>query len=130
LIAEGFVAYAQTISVGAPVFPDKRLDKFEKRGGRAWNAVGRWVRTTVGITDPDLAPDHSWRHRVTDELRAQGVTKDARDAITGHAGSTMDSHYGVRGESLKRLHAELSKVPVPPGVVVAGMEPVPQERRG
>jgi len=117
LIAEGFIAYTQTIAATAPVFPDKRPDKFGNRGGRAWNVTGIWARKTAGITDPAKAPDHSWRHRVEDELRAAEVPEDVRDAITGHARKTTGRQYGVRGEALKRLHRYLSRLPVPAGVM-------------
>jgi integrase len=119
LITEGFVEYAQTIAAAAPVFPDKRPDRFGNRGGRAWNLIGKWARQKAGITDPEKAPDHSWRHRVEDELRAAEVPEDARDAITGHARKTTGRQYGVRGESLKRLHRHLSRIPVPAGVFPA-----------
>ncbi len=115
LIREGFVAYAQTAAPDAPLFPDKRLDQHGKRGGRAWNLIGKWVRR-VGITDPDKAPDHSWRHRIEDELRAAEVPEDVRDAIVGHSRKTTGRQYGVRGEALTRLHRYLSRVPIPPGV--------------
>ncbi len=116
LVREGFVAFAQTIATDAPLFPDKKVDRHGNRGGRAWQVVGRWVRETVGITDPAKAPDHSWRHRMEDELRAVEVPEDARDAVMGHTRKTTGRQYGVRGEALTRLHRFLSLVPVPPGV--------------
>lgn len=116
LIAEGFIAYAQTIAAAVPLFPDKRPDRHGNRGGRAWNLIGKWARQKAGITDPEKAPDHSWRHRVEDEMRAAEVPEDARDAIVGHARKTTGRQYGVRGEALKRLHRFLSRIPVPPGV--------------
>lgn len=116
LIAEGFLDYAHAFSGASPLFPDKGLDPFGKRGGRAWNVVGEWVRKVVGITDPQKAPNHSWRHRMEDELRAVEVVESDRDAIIGHARKTTGRHYGVRGEALARLHRELAKVPAPPGL--------------
>lgn len=116
LVAEGFLDYARTITGTAPLFPDKGLDPFGKRGGRAWNVVGEWVRKTVGITDKQKAPNHSWRHRMEDELRAAEAVESDRDAIIGHARKTTGRQYGVRGEALARLHREIAKVPVPPGL--------------
>jgi integrase len=116
LVQEGFINYARTIAPDAPVFPDKRLDRYGKRGGRAWNLIGMWVWQKAGITDPTKAPDHSWRHRVEDELRAAEVPEDARDAILGHARKTTGRQYGVRREALTRLHRYLSTLPVPPGI--------------
>jgi hypothetical protein len=117
LIAEGFTEYAQTIAPDAPLFPDKPLDKHGNRGGRAWNVIGAWVRDKVGISDPSKAPDHSWRHRGEDELRAVEVPEDGRDAILGHARRTMGKQYGVRGEALTRLHRYVCLIPEPNGVM-------------
>jgi integrase len=117
LIAEGLIRYAQTIKPDAPLFPDKLPDKFGNRGGRAWNVIGAWARRQGGITDPRKAPDHSWRHRVEDELRAAEVAEEVRDAILGHARKTMGRQYGVRGEALARLQRGVSSIPFPPGLV-------------
>ena len=117
LIAEGFLDYVQTVGAGEPLFPDKTPDRHGNRGGRSWNLLGAWVRTTVGIQDPDLAPSHSWRHRVEDELRAAGVEEYLRDALLGHARKTMGRVYGVRGESLVSLAERLARIPVPVGVI-------------
>ena len=35
------------------------------------------------MADETKAPDHAWRHRLEDCLRAAEVPEDARDAITG-----------------------------------------------
>ena len=118
LLREGFIAYAQTIAPDDPVFPDKGLDRFGNRGGRAWNVIGKWVRKTVGIIDPAKAPDHSWRHRVEDEMRAAEVPESIRDAILGHARKTTGRQYGVRGEALTTLHRYVSTIPVPPDITL------------
>lgn len=120
VIAEGFLAYVDTIAGDGPLFPDKRVDGHGNRGGRAWNVVGRWVRKTVGITDTLKAPDHSWRHRVEDELRAAAVGEDVRDAVLGHARKTTGRVYGVRGEALKRLAEAVGRIPVPTGLTGGG----------
>jgi len=120
LICEGFIDYTQTIAAGAPVFPDKGLDRYGKRGARGWQLIGRWARQKAEIIDPAKAPDHSWRHRFEDELRTAEVPEDVRDAIVGHTRKTTGRLYGVRGEALARLHRYLSLIPVPPGVSRAG----------
>lgn len=113
LIDEGFLKLTENLDADEPLFPDKKADIHGNRGGRSWQVTGRWVRETVGITDPRKAPDHSWRHRMEDELRAVEAPEDVRDALLGHARRTMGRTYGVRGEALRRLHAALSKVPNP-----------------
>lgn len=117
LIGEGFLRFVDSVrrdGEDVPLFPEKALDKYGRRGGRAWNLVGKWVKRVTGITDPAKAPNHSWRHRMEDELRAVEVPEDARDAIMGHQRTTTGRLYGRRGEALSRLYRELAKVPVPP----------------
>jgi len=119
LIEEGFLAYALAVKErqgNAPLFPDKKPDRYGRLGGRAWNLVGKWVRDTVGITDTEKAPNHSWRHRMEDELRAAEVDESVRDAIIGHARKSVGAKYGVQGEALSRLHRDLSKVKLPKGL--------------
>jgi integrase len=118
LIDDGFLAYALQVASGAALFPDKGADRYGRRGGRGWNAVGTWVRKTVGIDDAQKAPNHSWRHRMEDELRAAEVPEDVHDAILGHARKTTGRHYGVRGEALSRLHRHLARVLCP--IVLTG----------
>ena len=122
LIAEGLLTYVESLPDHGPLFPDKKLDAFGRRNGRGWNAVGQWVRETVGITDTKKAPNHSWRHRIEDELRAVEVPEDARDAITGRVRKTTGRGYGVRGESLARLHRELAKMRSPIAAPSAGLD--------
>jgi site-specific recombinase XerD len=118
LIREGLLKYAASLPKDGALFPDKRPDGFGLQGGRAYNVVGRWVREVVKLTDPRLAPNHSWRHRVEDELRGQEVPEDVRDAITGHARKTTGRNYGVRKEALRRLAEAIEKLPVPDGLMV------------
>lgn len=119
LEAEGFVEFAIAVRErdgDVPLFSDKKPDKHGRLGGRAWNVVGTWVRDTVGIADEDKAPNHSWRHRMEDALRDAGTYEADRDAILGHARKTVGRQYGVKGEPLARLYAELSKVTLPKGL--------------
>jgi integrase len=116
LVAEGFIDYARSVPQDGPLFPDKGLDQHGHRGGRGWNVTGKWIREVVGITDKKKAPNHAFRHRLEDELRAAEVAQDARDAIIGHTQKTTGRLYGQRGESLRRLHECLSRIPVPEGL--------------
>lgn len=116
LITEGLLTYASSLPAYGALFPEKKLDAHGLRGSRGWQTVGRWVREKVGITDPHKVPNHSWRHRVEDELRAAGVDESIRDALLGHARKTTGRIYGVRGEALRRLNDAITKIPVPPGL--------------
>ncbi len=85
-------------------------------GGRAYNVVGRWVRETVGITDRRLAPNHSWRHRMEDELKDHDVDQEVRDRLCGHASTSTGRLYGAKGLSLRRLAAAVELLKAPPGL--------------
>lgn len=131
LIAEGFLAHVQAFAADVSIFPDKKPDKHGKTGGRGWNLTGKWVRKVVGITDPVKAPNHSWRHRIEDELRNAEVLEEFRDAIVGHSRKTTGKNYGIRGAKLARLWADLAKVPVPLGVEPPpGFEDWPRNEAG
>ena len=113
VIEEGFLTHWRGLASDGPLFPDKAVDAHGQRGARGWNVTGKWVRQKVGITDPAKAPNHSFRHRMEDELRAAEVPQDVRDAILGHATKSTGRLYGVRGEALKRLAEGIGRVTVP-----------------
>lgn len=123
LVAEGFLTFALAIEGDAPLFADKKEDKYGSRGGRGWNLTGTWVRDKVGITDEAKSPNHAWRHRVEDELRAAGVEESYRDAIVGHARATTGRVYGIRGEALKTLAKLLARVKPPKGLLLPKSPP-------
>lgn len=114
---EGFLNFARAVAGDEPLFPEKTRDKYGARGGRGWNLTGQWVRKTVGITDPAKSPNHAWRHRLEDELRAASVEESLRDAIVGHARATTGRVYGIRGEALEELARCLSRVKPPSGLM-------------
>ncbi len=71
VLAEGFLAYVAGLpnNPAAPLFADLKPAPVGGRAAAASTLLGRWVRQTVGITAADRAPNHSWRHRMQDELR-------------------------------------------------------------
>ena len=69
----------------------------------------------IGITDPDKAPMHSFRHRAANRLRRAGVPEDLREAIGGWAdGKKKTSRkYGNkhgRGFPIKMLKEAIDKI--------------------
>jgi integrase len=83
LIAEGFLAYAQTKGGNERLFSSWAGDN-----------VSKCMRGTVGITDEKKGPSHSWRHRFEDEGRAAGIEEDIRDALSGHRNARIGREYG------------------------------------
>jgi integrase len=115
LSAEGFLAYADGVPADGPLFPDIHADADGARSKSATSAHTRWLRGTVGITDPRKGPSHSWRHRMEDELRKVRALPEVQDAITGrknqrNAGAGYGKGFrGMPAETLK----DLERIPSP-----------------
>ncbi|MBH5370454.1 hypothetical protein [Bradyrhizobium glycinis] len=101
LIAQGFIEMVNQVGNGALFYNDKTPQKMSSdplkpsrpRAATARAHLGTWVRE-LGIDDPDISPNHSWRHlfkRIGDEV---GMSERINDAITGHAPPTEGRKYG------------------------------------
>ncbi|RVT91686.1 hypothetical protein EOD42_20380 [Rhodovarius crocodyli] len=116
VLSEGFLSYVAGLpsDPNGPLFPSLQV----KRGTLAAKAatdIGRWIRKTVGITDAAKAPNHSWRHRMEDELRKVRALPEVQDAITGrHNPRNAGAGYGrgFRGMPDEVLK-DLARVPSP-----------------
>ncbi|MFC5504246.1 hypothetical protein [Bosea massiliensis] len=117
LVAEGFLDYVAGLRGDAdgPLFPSITPDKHGSRIPPATRQSGQWVRGVVGITSAKKGPNHSWRHRLEDELRKVRAPEELVDAITGrynprNAGAGYGRGYrGMPDEVLK----DLRRVPSP-----------------
>lgn len=109
LIAAGFLEFVRNRQVGS-LFPELPPDKFGKRGGNGTKVLGRWVRG-LGLKDPRLAPNHSWRHRFKTLARNHGLSPDIADAITGHSHRSVGDRYGEY--DLSAMKREMEKIPPP-----------------
>lgn len=115
LIQEGFLAYAASLPNDGPLFPDIKVDRYGRRGTIAANTLRHWVER-LDITDPRIAPNHSWRHRMKDLLRNSGAPPDVQDAILGHeAGRNAGDGYG-EGHNVNVLYEHLCRIKVPEGL--------------
>ena len=117
VIAEGFLGYVEGLPADPtkPLFPALPADPRGARVVPAQSKMGRWMRGTVGITDPRKAPAHSWRHRMEDELRKVRALPEVQDAITGrynprNAGAGYGK--GFRGMPAEVLE-DLGRIPSP-----------------
>jgi integrase len=98
LIAQGFLRFVEGASGGPLFYNVGRAGKSAEKAPRQSQAertrsrLGSWVRS-LGITDPELSPNHAWRH--TFKAQAARVKMDERysDAITGHAPATTGRAY-------------------------------------
>lgn len=55
--------------------------------------IALWVRS-LGVTDPEVQPNHGWRHRFKTIARRVGMDAEVRDVIQGHAPRTEGEAYG------------------------------------
>jgi integrase len=116
LIAEGFLDYAASLPAGASLFPDVARDRvFGQRSVNAGRNVNRWLRSELGITDPNVSPNHSWRHWFIGACRRVLMPAEVRSAITGHSARLDESAgYGDGMATLVQvLAAYIAKVPCP-----------------
>jgi integrase len=107
LTEAGFLTFVKTVGSG-PLFADVTPDRFGSRGGNGTKVLGRWVRG-LGIRDPRISPNHSWRHRMKTLGRKHALAPDILDAITGHSQKTEGDAYGEF--PTEAMHRELLKIP-------------------
>lgn len=115
LIAEGFVAYVQSIRAGETLWPEVAISMFGRRHDEGARKVRRWLREVVEITDPAVSPNHSWRHTFHTLARQAGIPPHIVNAITGHAGETaISAGYGDSVQSMPAILAPyLERIPSP-----------------
>ena len=107
LIEQGFLEFVEKVGSG-PLFAELKPDRFGSRGGNGTKVLGRWVRA-MGLTDPRISPNHSWRHRLRTLGRRYGLATDILDAITGHRRKTVADTYGEF--PIGALYREITKIP-------------------
>lgn len=110
LIEQGFLNIVRSMT--GPLFynPDKARGGND---GRHHKKVGMflasWVRKDVGITDPDVAPNHGWRHTFKTICREAEIDESAADYIQGHAHKGQGRKYG--SNTIPALAKQLAKFP-------------------
>lgn len=74
---------------------------------KAREDLAKWVRA-IGVYDPELAPNHAWRHLFKEIADHCGIPEKISDAITGHAPANVARTYGkprleVMAKELRRF---------------------------
>ena len=116
IIAQGFMEMVKQIGRGALFYNDSTpqrvstdpLKPSRDRADTARAHLGTWVRG-LGVDDPELSPNHAWRHtfkRIADEI---GMPEKMNDAITGHTQATEGRKYGA--PTVTAMAAALTKFP-------------------
>jgi integrase len=102
LIEEGFLNAIEE-RVG-PLF----FDPMKHRGGGNGNPqskkvaerLAKWVRE-LGVDDPEVQPNHGWRHRFKTQARAAKIEYELREHLQGHAVRTDGADYGDQPMAIK-----------------------------
>jgi integrase len=116
IIAQGFLAYVKTRGKG-PLFYEPSSN--EPKAGDPTNPrkpryvktrehLAEWVRK-LGVDDPELQPNHAWRHTFKQIADRAGITERMSDYITGHAHKSVGAGYGA--PTLEDMAAALKKFP-------------------
>jgi integrase len=99
LVEQGFITFLEEMGSG-PLFyvppPPRPVSKptpVQSPAERTRGRLGQWVRD-LGVTDPELSPNHAWRHTFKARAERFGMSERYSDAITGHAPPTAGRAYG------------------------------------
>jgi integrase len=101
LIKHGFLAFVKANGKG-PLFyneqiqiaaPDDPTNPRKPRYVKARERVAAWVRN-LGVNDPELSPNHAWRHTSKAVGFRSGISERVLDAIVGHAPASVGRGYG------------------------------------
>lgn len=107
LVESGFPAFAQRMSKGHLFLtPGKNGDVLGPLTGLK-NRLTEFIRGIV--PDPDVQPNHGWRHRFSTMCRDAEINERVYNVIQGHAGKSVADHYG--DVTLKAISAAVRKLP-------------------
>ncbi len=120
LIDQGFLAFVKANGSG-PLFynelkqlsgPIDPTNPRKPRYVKAREQVGTWVRG-LGVKDPELSPNHAWRHTFKAIGFRSGMSEKVLDAIVGHTPAsvgraTASPHLPIKRKSSINFHATTS----------------------
>ena len=114
LIRLGLLKYVAEMSKSETdrLFPAIKADRMDVLTGNWSKWWGRYMRSTIGITDKRKV-FHSFRHTFKDACRAAGIDKEKHAALTGHAEGDEGDKYGAEQYPLKPLAQAIKKVRYP-----------------
>jgi integrase len=116
VIAQGFLDFVSTRGSG-PLFyesdpastaPDDPMKPKRSRAALTRGRLASWVRE-IGITDPEVRPNHAWRHTFKQIAERNGISSRVHDVITGHSAKTTAEEYGKA--TVDDMAAVLKKFP-------------------
>ncbi|MGL9623686.1 tyrosine-type recombinase/integrase [Bradyrhizobium sp. U531] len=115
LVEQGFTEFVRRAGNG-PLFYNPhdtdptQDDPTKPRRSRAATTrahLSTWVRE-IGVTDPEVKPNHAWRHTFKQIADRVGIPEKLHDEITGHEHATEGRKYGAptvedMAEALKKF---------------------------
>ncbi len=110
LIEQGFLAFVEGKPDG-PMFYDRKRGRNGAQNPpnvRMGQKLAEWVRA-VGVKDPNVQPNHAWRHRFKTVGRSLEIEGARLDVMQGHALDTEGNKYGRFLP--KTLKVEIDKFP-------------------
>jgi hypothetical protein len=114
LIEQGFVTFVRVKSKGRS-FATRRskwrkatdaTNPHKPRYVKAREHLAAWVHA-LGVDDPELQPNHAWRHTFKQIAHRHGISEHVSDWITGHSPATVGRGYGA--PTLADMAAALEK---------------------
>jgi integrase len=102
LIEQGFLKFAKASGKGPlfynehkePAGPVDPTNPRKRRFVKAREHIADWVRD-LGVNDPEVQPNHAWRHTFKQICERCGITEKMSDVITGHAPASVARGYGA-----------------------------------
>lgn len=113
IIRQGFVEVAERFG-DTPIFYNLKRIRNPSPHNRYFKKVGEglrdWVRQEIGITDPNVHPNHGWRHMFKTRAIEAEIPERVTDAIQGHAPRSVGQAYGsvpfsVMAKAIARIPA-------------------------
>lgn len=106
LLTERFGDYVNALPPGSPLFPDATVGAtFGSRAETVSKNVSTWLRKTLGITDPAISPNHTWRDWFEDASRGAGIPQEVRSTGTGHSNKVDEGESYRVGRAARRPRA-------------------------
>lgn len=116
LIAQGFLTFIASLGKG-PLFynvakgePRVRVatNPSKARSVKTREHLAAWVRS-LGINDPEVRPNHAWRHTFKQVAARNGIPDGMSDYLTGHAPASVARGYGA--PTIRDMAEALKKFP-------------------
>lgn len=103
LIEQGFLSFAASKGKGPLFYNEPKTQSksgvaavatnpVKPRSVKTREHIAEWVRE-IGVSDPNVKPNHAWRHTFKQTAARHGITESMSDYITGHAAASVARGY-------------------------------------